>query len=256
MVLNDWADVVTRSFQDVWVGVVNFLPNFIVALLIFILGWIIGAILGKAVAQILRNLRFDDALRGAGFETVIERAGFRLDTGAFIGMLVKWFVIVIALIASLDILGLAQVNQFLQQVVLVFIPKVIVAVFILLVGAVIAEAMQNVVVASARSTGMRSAHFLGVVTRWAIWVFAGLAAIYQLGVATVFIQTIITGIMIAVALAVGLAFGLGGQEEARRYLERFRRDVSQRAERDEDRMQDDLAFVKKPAVSSRIGLFY
>jgi hypothetical protein len=81
---------------------------------------------------------------------------------------------------------------------------------------------------------MRSAHFLGVVTRWAIWIFAALAALAQLGIATFFIQTIVTGVMIAVALAFGLSFGLGGQDEARRYLERFRRDVSARSDRDDD----------------------
>lgn len=231
MVINDWAEVITRSFQEVWVGVVNFLPNFIVALLIFILGWIIGAILGKAVAQIVRNLKLDNALRGAGVERVVKRAGFDLDVGGFIGALIKWFVIVVALIAALDILGLTQVNDFLQQVVLVFIPKLIVAVFILLIGAVVAEAMQNVVVASARSANMPSAHFIGVVTRWAIWVFAALAALYQLGVATLFIQTIVTGVMLALALAVGLAFGLGGQDEAARYLARLREDMSRRTPR-------------------------
>lgn len=235
MVINTWADVVTRSFQDVFFGIVRFLPNFIVALLIFVLAWIIGSILGKALAQIFRNLRFDEALKGAGLERTVERAGYRLDVGSFFGALVKWFIIIIGLMASLDILGLTQVNDFLRGILL-FIPKVVVAVLILLVGAAVAEALEKIVVASARTASMRSAHFLGVVTRWAIWIFAGIAALYQLGIATVFLQTVVTGVMIAIGLAFGLAFGLGGQEEARRYLERLRRDMSARTSSQDENM--------------------
>jgi len=176
MLINTWGDVLTKSFQDLWLGIVDFIPEFVVALVIFILGWIIGAVLGKAVAQILQALKLDNALRSAGFESAVSRAGFKLDSGAFVGELVKWFVIVVFLVASLDVLGLSQVNVFLQQVVLLFLPKVIVAVLIMLVAVVIAEAMQNLVVGSARAAHMRSANFLGTLTRWAIWVFAGLAA--------------------------------------------------------------------------------
>lgn len=226
MVLNTWADVITKSFQDLWVGVIDFIPELIVAIIVFILGWIIGAVLGKAVAQIIRSLKLDNALRGAGVESAVNRAGFNLDSGAFIGGLIKWFVIAVFLIASLDVLGLNQVNVFLERVVLNFLPNVIVAVLIMLVGVVIAEAMQNIVIGAARSAHMRSAHFLGVLTRWAIWIFAALAALYQLGVASAFVQTLFTGIVVALSLAFGLAFGLGGQDEAARYLANLRKEVS------------------------------
>jgi hypothetical protein len=228
MLINTWGDVLTRSFQDLWLGIVDFIPSFVVAFIIFILGWIIGAILGKAIAQIINSLKLDNALRSAGFESAVSRAGFKLDSGAFLGSLVKWFVIVVFLVASLDVLGLSQVNIFLQQVVLLFLPKVIVAVLIMLVAVVIAEAMQGIVVGSAKAAHMRSANFLGTLTRWSIWVFAGLASLFHLGVAAAFIQTLFTGIIIALALAFGLSFGIGGQKAAADYLERLRRDVSHR----------------------------
>lgn len=226
MLINTWGDVLTRSFQDLWIGVVDFIPSFVVAFVIFILGWIIGAVLGKAVAQIVQALKIDNALRSAGFESAVSRAGFKLDSGAFLGALVKWFIIIVFLVASLDVLGLTQVNVFLQQIVLLFLPNVIVAVLIMLVAVVIAEAMQNIVVGSARAANMRSANFLGTLTRWSIWVFAGLAALFQLGVAVAFIQTLFTGVVIAIALAFGLSFGLGGQKAASDYLDKLKRDVS------------------------------
>jgi hypothetical protein len=228
MLINTWGEVLTRSFQDLWLGVIDFIPSFVIAFIIFILGWIIGAVLGKAIAQIIHSLKLDNALRSAGFEAAVSRAGFKLDSGAFLGSLVKWFVIIVFLVASLDVLGLSQVNVFLQQVVLLYLPKVIVAVLIMLVAVVIAEAMQGVVVGAARAAHMRSANFLGTLTRWSIWVFAGLAALFQLGVAAAFLQTLFTGIVIAIALAFGLSFGIGGQKAAADYLEKLRRDVSHR----------------------------
>ena len=116
--------------------------------------------------------------------------------------------------------------MFLQSVVLSFLPQVFVAVLILLVSAVLAEAVQHAVVGAAKAAHMSSANFLGAVSKWAIWIFAVLAALFQLGVASAFVQTLFTGIVLALSLGVGLSFGLGGQDAAARYIERMRREVS------------------------------
>jgi len=226
MLLETWTQVLTRSFYDLWLGLVDFAPSVIVAIIIFVVGWLIGAGLGRVVAQVIDSLKVDNALRTAGFEEVLNKAGFGLHSGRFLGELVKWFVIVVFLVASLDVLGLTQVNIFLQEVVLLYLPQVIVAVLILLVAAVIAEVARNVVVGAAKAAEMRSAQLLGTVARWAIWIFAILAALNQLSVATVFVQTLFTGVVVALALAFGLAFGLGGQQAAANYIEKLRDEIS------------------------------
>lgn len=226
MLINTWSEVLTQSFQGLWGGVVSFIPNLVVAIVIFIVGWLVGALFGRAVAQIIRSLKVDNALKGAGLEKAMNRAGFRLDSGKFVGALVKWFIIVVFLVASLDVLGLNQVNVFLQQVVLLYLPQVIVAVFILLVAAVIAEAVQSTVMGAAKAAHMKSANFLGTFAKWSIWVFAILTALFQLGVASAFVQTFFTGIVLAISLGIGLSFGLGGQQEAANYLSRLRKEIS------------------------------
>jgi small-conductance mechanosensitive channel len=228
MLLNTWTEVLTQSFQDLWLGFVSFAPNLIVAIVIFIIGWVVGSVLGRVIAQIVRSLKVDNALRGAGFEDVLGRAGFSLDAGRFVGGLVKWFVIIVFLVAALDVLRLTQVNLFLQEVVLLYLPQVIVAVLILLVAAVIAEVVQNIVVGAAKAAHMSSSQFFGKVAKWAIWIFAILAALNQLGVASALVQTLFTGIVVAVSLALGLAFGLGGQDAAARYIEQLRGEISDR----------------------------
>lgn len=224
MVFNRWADVLTLSFQNLFYGMIEYLPFLLIAVIIFVLGWVVGAILGRLVAQVVNSLRVDQALRAAGVERVLERGGFSLNSGAFLGMLVKWFFILVFLVASLEVLGLTQVTMFLSAVVLGYLPRVIVAVLILLVAAVVADAAQRLVAGSARAANLRSANFLGSMTRWAIWIFAVLAALDQLGV-TPFVQTLFTGVVVALALAFGLAFGLGGQQAASRFLDKMQSEM-------------------------------
>ena len=226
MLLNTWTEVLALSFQNLWVGVVGFVPNLVIAIIILILGWLVGALFGRAIWQVFKSLKVDDALRRAGFDSFLRRGGIDLDSGAFVGGLVKWFVIVMFLIAALDVLGLSQVNLFLQEVVLGYLPQVLAAALVLLAAGVIGDVTGRVVVTGARTAGIDSAHFVGVVAKWAIWIFAILVALSQLGIAVAFSQTLFTGIVIAVSLALGLSFGLGGQEAASRFIEKIRGEIS------------------------------
>jgi small-conductance mechanosensitive channel len=223
-----WGDVLVVSFQELWVGVITFVPKLLIAVIIFIVGWIIAVALGKLISQLVRLFKIDKLFQALGAEEPLAKAGFRLDTGAFMGGLVRWFLIVVFLVAAIDVLGLSQVNIFLREVVLAYLPNVIVAALILVVAAFVADAMQKIVVGSAKAAGVPSTHFLGGITKWAIWLFAILAALYQLGIAGVFAQTLFTGFVAMLAIAGGLAFGLGGKDAAARYVERLRRDIGGR----------------------------
>ncbi|KKS95484.1 hypothetical protein A3B05_03070 [Candidatus Giovannonibacteria bacterium RIFCSPLOWO2_01_FULL_43_160] len=228
MLVQTWGDVLVLSFQQLWGGVVVFVPKLIIALVVFIIGWIIAVALGKVVEQIIKALKVDTALKSLGMEEPISRAGMKLDSGAFIGALVRWFFILVFVLAAFDVLGLSQVTEFLRSVVLAYIPQVIVAALILVAAALLAETVNNVVQGSARAAHLPSAGLLGGVAKWSIWIFAILAALFQLGIAGPFVQTIFTAFVAMVALAGGLAFGLGGKEAASRYLEKLRSDISNR----------------------------
>lgn len=223
--MQTWSDVLVGSFQQLWGGIISFIPKLIIALIIFIAGWIIAVALGRLVSQIIRAFKVDRALQAIGAEATLLKAGFKLDSGAFIGGLVRWFFIVVFLVASVDVLGLSEVNYFLRDVVLLYLPNVIVAALILVVAAFIADVVKRIVVGSAKAAEAPSAAMMGGVVKWAIWVFAILAALYQLGIAGVFAQTIFTGFVAMLAIAGGLAFGLGGKDAASQYVERLKKDI-------------------------------
>lgn len=227
MFIQNWGDVFTNSLQSVWYGVASFVPNLVVAIIIFAIGWVLAALVERLVDSILKALKLDSALRSAGMEDVVKRAGHNLNSGLFVGVLCKWFVIVVFLMAAFDVLGLAQVNAFLRQVV-AYLPQVIVAVLVVLIGAVVATAMQKVVVASAKAGHLHVAELGGRITKWSIWIFAILTALYTLGVAPGLIQTLITAIFAGLALALGLAFGLGGRDTAQRLVEKTTQAVLQK----------------------------
>lgn len=221
-----WLETLNVTFNEVFRGFAEFVPKLIVALILFIIGWIVGAALSKVVEQVVKAIKVDKALASAGADRVLARAGFRLNTGYFLGELVKWFVIIIFLVASFNVLGLSDVNAFLQGVVIGYVPQVIAAVLILVIAVLLAEFMRKLVTASAKAANVSSANFLGSITKWAIWIFAVLAAMFQLGIAQTFIQTIFTGVIIALSLAIGLSFGLGGQDAAASLIDKLKREVS------------------------------
>jgi hypothetical protein len=213
------------AFNGLLAGVVSFIPRLIVAIIVVILGWVIGAALSKIINQIFKTLRIDSALEAAGTKQLVHKAGFNLNSGLFVGELVKYFTVVVAFMTTFSILGLSDVNMFLQGIVLGYLPQVIVAVLILVVAIVLSEVMRKAVVAAAKAAGVHKAGLLGSITKWSIWIFAILAALFQLNIAATFIQTLFTGVVVAFSVALGLAFGLGAKDTAREIVEDIRAEI-------------------------------
>ncbi len=226
MFIQSWGGVFSESLLNLWYGFISFVPSLLGAVILFIIGWIVGSIIGKAIAQVLGALKLDKLFESAGANDLMNRAGLKLNVGGFMGGLVKWFVIVVFLMASLEVMGLTQVNDFLREAVLFYLPKVIIASLVLIIATVISDTMKKLVEASARAANVRSANMLGSVVKYAIWTFAFIIALSELGIASAFMQILFTGLIAALAIACGLAFGLGGKEAASRTIDRFSSDMS------------------------------
>ncbi|HUC01662.1 MAG TPA: hypothetical protein VMA75_02045 [Candidatus Paceibacterota bacterium] len=221
MVVQSWTDVVVGSLQNLWWGVVNYLPNLIGALVVLVIGLIVAAGLAALVEKILEGIRLDKFLERIGLKPIFERAGMRIRAAYFFGKLVYWFIIVAFLVAITDSLQLYALSAFLSSV-LNYLPNVIAAVLIMLAALILAHFLRKLVTASVMGAKLHSGPFLGTVTYWAIAVFGFLTALTQLNIAAQIIQTIITGFIAMLALAGGLAFGLGGKDYANHLLNRLK----------------------------------
>jgi hypothetical protein len=134
--------------------------------------------------------------------------------------IVRWFVRLVTLVVAFDTLGLPAVSGVLQQLVL-WLPNLVVGLVVLVIGGVAANALSRLVRGAAAHGGFTEPDLLAGATRIAVWAFAIGVAVSQLGIATALINTILIGIVGAVALAAGLAFGLAGRERAGQVLDRL-----------------------------------
>ena len=225
MFIQTWGEVFSQSLLGLWYGFISFVPSLLGAIILFVVGWLVGSVLGKAIAELAAVLKVDKLFDSAGANEFMNRAGIKIKVSGFIGGLVKWFIIVVFLMASLQIIGLTQVNDFLREAVLYYLPKVVIASLVLVIATILADAMKKIVRASAQAANVRSANMLGSITLYAIWIFAFIIALSELGIATAFMQILFTGFIAALAIALGLAFGLGGRDAASRTIEKISNDM-------------------------------
>jgi hypothetical protein len=133
---------------------------------------------------------------------------------------VKWLVRIVVLLVAFDVLGLPAVSDVMRQLLL-WLPNLVVAIFVLFIGGIAARTLGNVVRGATAEAGFANPETLANITRTTVWAFAIVVAINQLGIATNLINTLFTGFVGALAIALGLAFGLGGRDLASRTLENW-----------------------------------
>lgn len=212
-----WRQAVTVSLQNLLLKVTDFLPNFIAALIVLIIGIILAASLAKIIKKLIELTRVDKLLDKLGVNDAFKAFG-KISIGGIIGWLVKWFLIVVVLMAVADILQMSQINEFLKQVA-GFLPNVVIAVVVMMIGFVGGNFVYEIVYRSVKATKMHSPRFLANIAKWSIIIFALMASLIQLSIAAALVQTLFTGLIAMMAIAGGIAFGLGGKEKAGEWLD-------------------------------------
>ena len=217
--VSSWGNTIVSSFQDLWTRFINFLPAIIGAILVFVIGGIIATLVGKLVARVLKKLWLDKASKKANLSEFFAKAGLEIDIADTIGLLIKWFLILVFLMAATDILGMTQITSYLNRVLL-YVPNVVIAVIILLLGLLFANFAQVIIRGSVKIAKLGSAPLLAGIAKWVIIVFSIIAALIQLDVASELLSFLFKGVIAMIAIAGGLAFGLGGKEQASKILEK------------------------------------
>ena len=212
--VTNWFEAVMTSISAALATFLSFLPALIGAIVILVVGWILASFVARVVTGLLEKIGFERAAERTGVTGFIARTGVK-DTRAswVIGELVKWFIRLIFLEAAASAVHLQALTDIINRIVL-FIPNLIVALLVLMIGALIARFVGDLVRGSASEMGFGNPNLVASISRVAIMAFAVIVAVNQIGVAATIVNTLFMAIVFAIALAAGLAFGLGGRDTA------------------------------------------
>lgn len=214
------SGAVTGWAEGLWTGItaglaafMSGIPRFLGAIVLLIVGWIIAGILASLAVKLLRALHTDTVADRIGVNDFLKRSGTKLKASDILGEFIKWTVRLVFIEMAADALGLTQITTAINAL-LAFIPNIIVAMFILGIGAFLGRILSGIVQGSASKAGVHNPAMLGKLANGAVIAFAIIAAMNQLHVAAIVVNTLYIGIVSALALALGLAFGLGGKDTA------------------------------------------
>lgn len=194
---------------------VSFIPSLIGGLIVLIIGLVLGAVVYRLIVGVLKTLQIEKFLAKYG---VTKLKGRDIEWAEILGEVARWSVIITFLLPTLDAWRLSAVNVVLNRVIL-YIPNVIVAVILALVGLVLAKLAFKVTTSATHSLGKDLANTVGLVAQWSITVFVIFLVLHQLGVAQELLRILFGGLVAMFAIAGGIAFGLGGQGTAQKLLE-------------------------------------
>lgn len=239
--VQNWGDAVLVSVTEALSNFLVFLPALIGAIIILVLGWIISGLLAGVVEKGLQAVGFEKASQSAGIAGFVKKSGSDWTASKVVAEIVKWFIRLIAIQAAASILGMAQITEIVNSIVL-FLPNLIVALAIIVLGAFIAKFVAGVVRGAVGEMGFGNPDLIANIARYAIIVFAVVAAVDQIGIAETVVNTLLIGAVGAVALGFALAFGLGGQATAGKMWETWYakgQEASQKVSQYAERKQTD-----------------
>lgn len=216
----DVGRVMVDPFRAMWDRLAAFVPTLLAAILILVIGWLIAKVIEKVIVNVLKAIRVDFLSERAGIADFLAKGEIKYTLSELIGILIYWILLLVVFVTAANALNL-QVSAALLDKVVFYIPNVIAAVFILVIGMFFATLMANVVRSAATHIGIGQSKLLGQVTQAAIIIFAILVTLDQLKIATTSIVLAINIILAALGLAVALAFGLGCKDIAGKAVANF-----------------------------------
>ncbi|HET9650726.1 MAG TPA: hypothetical protein VFP36_00980 [Usitatibacter sp.] len=212
-VITDSGDALMASVTSAVAPFFAAVPKVLGFIIVLVVGWFLASLVGNIVARVLRAIHFDQLAERSGVSGWVSSLGTKCDAAGWLGEVVKWFVRLIAAIVAFDALGLTAVSDVLRQLLL-WLPNLIVAMVVLVIGGLAARALSGIVRASTAKAGFSNPNALGTIASVAVWSFAIIVAVQQIGIAETLVNTLFMAVVGAMAIALGLAFGLGGRDTA------------------------------------------
>jgi hypothetical protein len=220
------VNMLLESIRESLHQVAIFLPRLLLAFLLLVAGWLVAKAIRFTVVKTLRAINFNVVTEKAGIDHFLQQGGAQFDTVRLLGGLAYWLVILAALMVASSTLEATHVTELIGRIVL-FLPKVMLAVIILVFGAYFARFVAGALTTYLRDSHVGEAALIGRLALYAIMVFVIMIALDQMGLADIIRQAFL--ILIAgVALGLALAFGLGGQRRAADMIDRWSRPAEEK----------------------------
>jgi len=213
-------DVFVASLTSFWTQLASFIPQLLGAIIALVLGWILAKLARSGIMRLLTLLKFDRATEKSGLESFMKHAELDLSVGSVIGNLVYWLIILVMIVTVANSLGLQVVADLFNKVVL-YIPNVIVAILVLVFGAILARFINRLVFAWLNNMEFDGALTVSTFSEYAMMVFVFFVAMEQLQIANELLTAAFIIAFGAIGLAFAIAFGLGARDWAAKVVERL-----------------------------------
>ncbi|MBN2306766.1 hypothetical protein JXD20_02165 [Candidatus Peregrinibacteria bacterium] len=215
--INSITGQITTVFEAKYQGFIELAPFIIGALGIFVLGLLLAELAARLILRMSEKLRLEIMSEKTGLKHFLERTGVKQSPSRVIAKTLKAYLIFVFFIEATKVAQLTEVAEFLATV-RGYIPDLIIALFIMLVGIRIGNTIAVVVETSLSITRSNTARALGIAAKSTVIAFAILASLSQLQIAEILIHILFIGFVSMLALAGGLAFGLGGKDVVKELL--------------------------------------
>lgn len=190
----------------------------VASMIILAVGIIFALELGKLTKKIVQKAGIDKALENTGAKNFLKKGGIKFSFSDLLGWFVKWFIIIFALMASVDYLNMPQASKFLSDI-LGYLPNLVSALAVLTIGIIVAQMVYEAINSAGMATGAAAYRLTALVAKWILLVVTVLVALEQFGIGMSMLTIFASGLSLMIAIAGGLAFGLGGQNHARELLD-------------------------------------
>jgi hypothetical protein len=205
------TQAVTESFRNAWNHVIGIAPQIVAMVVVLILGYVVAKFVARAITTLSEKLGLQTAADQSGLADSMHHMGLQRNVPAIIGTIVFWLLMSVFLMAAFNILGLQAVSDAMQEIVH-YIPRLLVATVLVVVGLLVATFLRGVVATSADRVGLSYAEYLANGCYYVFALLTFIAAFKQLGVQFDLLEQLILIAFGAVAVGFGLAFGLGGRD--------------------------------------------
>jgi hypothetical protein len=206
-------DLFLLTLQTFWGQIALFLPKLLAAMLMLLAGWILARVLRSGMKRGLDVLGFGKMAERSGLEALVKQGGVDLSLAGIVAGTVYWLVLLVVAVSAANSLGLDSLASLANKLAL-FLPNILVAVFILVFGTLFARLVNRLVFAALNNSKFQGALTVSTASEYAIQIFAFFLALEQLGIGTVLLTVAFAIVFGGCVLTMALAFGLGGRDWA------------------------------------------